>query len=527
LAAQVVGVRYLSGGSLAAVFQDRRTAGLASYREGRAACHDGAFARCVRFMERAIRLDPNLAPAYAWLAALTAVGGPRSSDLTRSRLVVSAAVTHRDGLAPQERSMVDGLGEMFATDPPDARLLVRTLRPVVEAYPDEEDLRVVFARALHLVGELDEARREGATVIAADREHGAAYGLLAELAVASYDLEERRRILEACMAHVPRTIMCTQLATQLTGTQCEGVAALARRVIRLEPRHPRAFLRLTHALLLEGRPESDVARVLAEHLENDAASVSGTKEVLYAAVAFEYGRFAEADALARRAVEENPTDAELGVEAMLIELAVAEETGDSGRIVEIARRPQPGRGSWSSEVRHGAVIAAGYRAGAVDRGELDRERDALRARLPGLYAWHPPFTGPEPTRFAIWVDVDASMVATDEDARRAAEAFVEQRIAFMPQRDLDVVRAGAVWLRAGRYQEALAALRTNLCDLLGAEVGIGVHVALLRAETLEAMGDAKGACTDYAAVLARWGRAERSATAGEARKRLERLSCAL
>jgi hypothetical protein len=105
--------------------------------------------------------------------------------------------------------------------------------------------------------------------------------------------------------------------------------------------------------------------------------------------------------------------------------------------------------------------------------------------------------------------------------------YQDKQLSFHPRLDLDVVRAGEVWLRAGHYQQAIAALETNLCDLNEGAPGVAVQRAVLLGEAKENSGDKAGACAAYAGVVQRWGHAARSISAAHARQRMTALDCAV
>jgi tetratricopeptide (TPR) repeat protein len=502
---------------------------LSAATDGLAAFRDGDQYQSIRSLRRAVTIDPAFAAAQTWLAVAASLG-QRVKDLALARESIQAASRYRDTLPARERGLFLALERMLAVEPPNAGALVAGLQHIVDERPDDNVLRAVYARALFAAGNQEQASFEARRVIGLDPDFGMAYVIAASAAEARDDVAERNRLLNACLTRLPAAVSCLIARNYRTGARCEDVEASARQLIMTHPADPYGYRLLIRALVNMSRPRAEIAAVIEQataHLPKEDRQRWEWRSL--ATEAFEYGDFEKADKLAAQALEEHPADLEITPAAYWIRLTIAEETGDRARAAAIARamlsRDRLWGAAWGTS--HGELLTRSLRAGTIDRVAFERERSAFRDGLPALYARLPDRPGPQLASFRRWLDGDARLAASEEEAREAARVYQDQHLSFRPRSELDVVRAGEAWLRAGQYQQAISALETNLCDLNDSGPGFAVQRAVLLGEARENNGDQAGACAAYASVLQRWGNAERSVSVAVVRRRMTGLGCAV
>jgi len=118
------------------------------------------------------------------------------------------------------------------------------------------------------------------------------------------------------------------------------------------------------------------------------------------------------------------------------------------------------------------------------------------------------------------------LAATAAEAREAIEARSGPLPPYRPN-TLAGADVGRTFLLAGRTGEAIALLEeaTRSCRALEHPV-LHTRAHDWLGQAREAGGDRPGACTAYAVVISRWGRAvPRSVTAEHARARMTALGC--
>lgn len=116
-------------------------------------------------------------------------------------------------------------------------------------------------------------------------------------------------------------------------------------------------------------------------------------------------------------------------------LDAAEEVGDAARAAAIARDMLSRERMWGAwqEMVHGDLLARATRAGAMSRGDFDREVAAFRVALPALYAKSPYFRdSTDRVRYSLWIHGYASTVITHEDAQQAMRHFDGDRLVTAP-----------------------------------------------------------------------------------------------
>jgi predicted Zn-dependent protease len=501
---------------------------LSASADGLAAFRDGDMYQSIRSLRRAVMIEPSFATAQTWLAAAASLG-QRVKDLALAREAIQAASRYRDTLPPRERGLFLALERMLAVEPPDAGALVAGLQHTVDELPNDTALRTVYARALFAAGNQEQASAEAQRVIELDPDFGMAYVVGASAAEARDDVAERNRLLNACLTRLPGAVSCLIAKSYRTGARCEAVEASARQLIMTHPADPYGYRLLVRAFVNMARPRAEIAAVIEQataHLTKDDRQRWEWRAL--ATEAFEYGDFEEADKLAAQALEEHPADPEITPVAYWMRLTIAEETGDRAGAAAIAHamlsRDRLWGAAWGTS--HGELLTRALRAGAIDRVAFERERSAFRDGLSALYARLPDRPGVQLASFRRWVDGDVRLAASEDEAREAARVYQDRRLSFRPRSELEVVRAGEVWLRAGQYQQAISALETNLCDLNDGGPGFAIQRAALLGEARENSGDTSGACAAYASVLQRWGKAERSVSVAHIRRRMTGLGCA-
>ena len=122
------------------------------------------------------------------------------------------------------------------------------------------------------------------------------------------------------------------------------------------------------------------------------------------------------------------------------------------------------------------------------------------------------------------------MNASIETQEEAHAATLDLGATKLPELWYESPLAGAspghVALLDGRAAQALPVLEraAKSCEALGDPIR-HTHALLFYAQALEATGAPEKACAPYAQILARWGSAPESRTAGIARERRRALRC--
>ncbi|WP_437677079.1 hypothetical protein [Sorangium sp. So ce131] len=171
-------------------------------------------------------------------------------------------------------------------------------------------------------------------------------------------------------------------------------------------------------------------------------------------------------------------------------------------------------------------LLLGGREGAGGREEAPALDARWRGRLAKLHG------SGLLTAADLWALTEAATVASASEAARAVQAMpAELGGAPRPEqfgRDAWTAQAfaGRALSMAGEHAAAVPLLRavTGACIPLD-EPFVYVWASAWLGEALEASGDKAGACAAYGSVVGRWGAAERSRSAAQARARRRQLGC--
>jgi serine/threonine-protein kinase len=501
-------------------------AAVAAYRAGLQGFRDGNFEAFDAAIREAIKLDPSFAAGELRMAFVMfhSVRGA----VTDARAHLQKAARLRAALSERDQAFLDVLEPVINREPPDSDELERRLRAAVDRWPLDAELLYLLANEERRY----DVGRSLATydrVLAVDPSFMTAWRQKAQTQEMRGDIAGARASLDECLRRVPGATGCRNERIWLDQDEgrCDAIEIDARQMIAADPGSYRAYEALALAGVALRRPPEAVDEILKQSWSRAPAEVRAREELITGARrAALAGRFDDARDLGRKYQAAIDADSSAAVHAtaarFLVELAI--ETGDVPGAARIAESFLKRQGAWSGapDAETGRMLRVERLGGVIDDAELEQARAAF------LEGWTRQSSRVRFVRGVAWLDGYAAMVETKEDA---AEALRELP-AYAPipvglRTALNDEALGRTELLAGRVDDAVGPLAraAHMCNALD-DPFRHVRAQLLLGQALEARGDAGGACSEYAEVLAWWGAARpRSVTAERAKDRRARLAC--
>jgi len=477
----------------------------AAYVEAVKSLRDGTGRGNIGF-RRAIELDPQFAAARVRLLQSIGCFGPLRANYT-------AALAGRDRLSARDRDMLDAYEPWCQRDPPDQPEFMRRVAALVERYPDD-----VIAQWLGL-GFEDLSKRAFDRIIALDPGAANVYAM-----IVSDDSDPRtaEALYEKCLALSPAANNCQSGLVDLLarGNDCARLEREARRSTLMGNEYQDPWLALADALAAQGRPREAIDEILrqADSKKPFPEDPLDGDRIRLDVLAGDFEAARRASDEMERAAETTPKEAQ-HVLADNLAVEIALETGDLERARRIATRFFARRPGWEPDP---GFESTGLLAGAIARsgGAYAREAERIRRER---------FAAVLGTTVHVWLEWATIWTGEVSSREEALEALANMPDASRPRfpAGAEFAPIGQAYLLAGRIDEAIAWLEpaAAACDVLR-EAFNAVHAHLWLAEAREQKGDTAGACTEYAAVLARWGAAKpRSVSADEARAHQKSLGC--
>ncbi len=492
----------------------------AAYVEGLHALEQASITPALAHFNRAVALDGSMAAAHLRLVTHgrdIAEVNP-AKHFARARELLSL-------LTPRDQALLHALEPHFLATPPDEQEVTRRLRELALAWPEDAEVRYLAASREE---EPDKELEGYAEARALDPQLCLPLWRAANLALARADFPAALEQLDRCVAIAPTSTSCLTVRA-LVYEELGRCADLERDARLLEYVSPSARTHdlVARAILANGAPMEAVREVL----ERKWAAATGDTRRDYelddgAHLAILAGDFTEAERIEREAVAsvEGSMDEEDHKDTVTPLLWLYTEMGKPADAARLAVKYLSARAAWRSV---GAWSPVPELFAAAERGGLRTaaEREAA------LEGWLRLWEGTDAAlRSQSWILGYAYPAVTREDglaAMRAAPTPLPRAHQNQFHRE-GVGAVGKVLLLAGRTGEAVTALETaaSSCSALPAPLEhTRAHLHL--AQALEASGDPKRACSEYAYVLARWGHAKpRSVSADTARARRAALGCA-
>jgi serine/threonine-protein kinase len=486
---------------------------------------EGSLSEARTELARATELDPTFAAAHVrWLVVANEV-----DTVLRSHLQL--AQQFRQSLDAHDAELLWTFVPIAST-PADMAESERRLEKAAERFPDSAEIEIALGGARQALGDLPGALAANAEALRRDPGFVAARAAEAYIRMGQGDSVGAKESLRRCLDDSPTSTMCLELlnAYALTEGRCVDAAEIARRRIVLQPNAPEPYDNLANALVGEGR--LDDARVAVDAM---VARRSGrlrrlTELQMRTNFAVLRGDFeAAAEEAHVWARETDPRPDEWGhITSARTRMAIALESGrssDASRIADdyLHRVPAwaPSDAAWGTSIY---ALSTKYVAGTLDARSFRIERDAWMKRATA--------NGQETANNGLlWLVGYAMPIQTATDGADALAALPS----YLPlpseaNRGIEYDEAlGKAYLRGGRHGDAVTPLRASAmaCERMTFPFH-GVWASAMLGEALEAGGDAPGACTAYAGVIAAWGHAKpRSVTAERALSGARRLRCNL
>jgi eukaryotic-like serine/threonine-protein kinase len=502
---------------------------LGEYRAGVQAYRDGATG-ATRHFYRAVELDPEFAAAHLRLALYELQPNP-----TKARESYQRATELRRLLDEHDRAWLEA-AEPWVRQPSDPKEYVRRLRAALVRFPDDPDFSTEVGVTLMLNSEYTPALEALEAALAADPGYARAWWYKGQTQAYLGDFEGAGRSLDRCLELAPSATNClwNRVALYEVEGSCAKDGADARRWISIDRKDPLAYDALAGALVSEGRPTQTIREVLREKWdeldESDRKEASLVDTLHLELLGGDFvgvektGRELEDVVASDKTQAAHARPARARVEALL-------ESGEAAKAAAVADEYLKRSDAWMPDaviedfsIANDPVptmLDAERAGGKMKAWEIQSRREAwLNRLLPELE---------DSERGYVWISGYAATARTADDAAHALEVL--PRLGPLPPfapKTVAEASIGNVYLLAGRVDEAAPLIERGAATCLAFERPMDhTHAQLLLGTVREARGDRLGACSAYAAVLARWGDAKpRSITADKARARQKALGCA-
>jgi eukaryotic-like serine/threonine-protein kinase len=507
-----------------------------AYAAGLQALRDGSVAAFEKEIGLALASDGRLAAAHLRVALETL-------SLEDARKHLSDAVRGRSSLDERDQRLLDFAQEILvdAISAADVRQAAHSL---AQALPDDPEALFWAAHAIILghgvpwrpVRDPDVAEMLD-HALELDPRFAATLFLQALLAQIAGDAEAVLAAADACIAIAPNAASCLRRRAEAHGVrgECDSLEQDARRLITIEPDNPQNYGYLWEALASKG-VSPDALADIAKRGEAVAHPADSARELELedaARLDVYQGDFASAE----RALLELDRAVSLRVDeyghiATMQLLALYEEEGDVRSGILVAKeylRRLPAWVDGGPNITRGLAVATLRRAGSLLSAQANDTTEVWLAK------WRPRLEG---TVHATWFDLYGSVARTPLEARDALAAlpdYVPLPPATMAGCGRFLGDLGRVYALAGETDAALPLLRSAVRSCANVPSGKDipsilpfgvVRDRLALGQILEQTPDRGGACEEYGAILARWGRAKpRSVTADKARERSRALGC--
>ena len=497
---------------------------LAAYASALQALRDANWMRAEESLRRALALDPSIGAAHLRLAQSLAGSGP--SFVTDSRVSYSRAVETRSTMSERDQAVLRALEPSLGRDPPEFGLARERLREAAKRYPHDAEISLMLALVeSDPESGLDAARR--ATEL--DPHYADAWqivgGKLSELNRA----DEALSALDRCIEISPTSSDCRQERALKYATlgRCAEMDDELRRALSNNPKaFPDTYNRRVLSLQSLGRPPEVILEVLSQkwsHVPNDRRRAIELAD--RAELELGLGDFPQAEEHLKELGEAVRSDAIVSGHARyagaLTTLYL--ETGRSKKASAIADDYLKRVDAWAGASAVGTtmrLLRVMLHTGNLAKPAFQTRRDEWLQRYQKIDSSE---------KTMPWLLAYAFNLETREEAEEALTALdalpAGMRPTPMRNKEEGSLELGKMYVLLGRTDDALPFLRQRASSCLSNLNRVLVSDVL--GQALEQKGDIQGACSAYATVIDRFGKAKpRSLTAERAKARSRALGCA-
>ncbi len=401
---------------------DARSAYHAAIQDERDGAEDAALIE----LDRAVKLDPDLAAAHLRLAMRLAF-----IEAQNARTHFARAVATRDRLTARDGELLDAMRPVFQQDPSNVQAWADNVAALAERYPGDAELALEAARAKDALGDFRGSARASARASAIDPRFALALASLAQEQAYLGELDPARQTISKCLSVSASASWCIWVGEFMDGLdgRCAANEKSARDRIALDPTIPDGYKALAFSLAALDRPESAVREATDQAVLRTAEGFPRQRLSFNMAIRIDvmHGRFQDAVARSDALRTLLAARSDVGDHAMPAWIAadLELELGHDARAATIAKDfldrkdvwqidPVPNDYALANDLTP-RLLAVRRHTGAISEADYDVAMRAWRSKWEGALrgSWRP----------YLWVYGYAAVAETPEDGKKAVDAL--------------------------------------------------------------------------------------------------------